>query len=102
MSKKLKRKKIIQAIEQAIIESQEDLRFEEHQNSRAYHSGLADGLGVALQMLAPKSSVLSLTSTWWTEEPTQTERIREQLVEFQYVDMEDPEPVGLFEKQEAL
>jgi len=45
--------------------------------------------------------VISLTSSWWTEAPTQTERQREQLIELTYVDMSDPEPVGLFETMEA-
>jgi len=99
----MKRKKIVKAIERGIIEAQDDLRFEEHQLSRAYFDGLVDGLGVALKLLKPESSVLSLTSTWWTDDvPTQTsERTLEQLIEFQYVDMSDPEPVGLFETMEA-
>jgi hypothetical protein len=60
-----------------------------------------DGVGLALKLLKPKSSVISLTSSWW-EEPTQTlERTRERLIEFQYVDLEDPTPVGLFETVEA-
>jgi len=97
----MRRKKIVKVLERAIIEAQEDLHFEEHQNARAYNSGLMDGVGLALQMLKPTSSVISLTSSWW-EEPTQTlERTRERLIEFQYVDMEDPIPVGLFETVEA-
>ena len=101
----MRKKKIVAVLERAIIEAQEDLHFEEHQNARAYNSGLMDGVGLALQMLKPKSSVISLTSSWW-EEPTQTlERTRERVIEFQYVDMADPEPVicnaGLFETAEA-
>jgi len=97
----MKRKKIVKVLEQAIIEAQDDLHFEEHQNARAYTNGLLDGYGLALQMLKPKSSVISLTSSWWTEAPTQTERQREQLIELTYVDMSDPEPVGLFETMAA-
>ena len=102
---RLRRKKIVAVLERAIIDAQEDLRFEEHQNARAYNSGLMDGIGLALQMLKPNSSVISLTSSWW-EEPTQTlERTRERVIEFQHVDMSDPEPVicyaGLFETVEA-
>jgi hypothetical protein len=64
-----------------------------------------DGVGLALQMLKPNSSVISLTSSWW-EEPTQTlERTRERVIELQFVDMEDPQDVacyaGLFETAEA-
>ena len=102
----MRKKHIVQALEKAIIEAQHDLHFEEQQNARAYLNGLVDGIGVALSMLKPKSSVLSLTSTWWEEEPTQTlERNRERVIELQYVDMSDPEPVacyaGLFETAEA-
>jgi hypothetical protein len=97
----MRRKKIAAVLEQAIIEAQQDLHFEEHQPARAYTNGLLDGYGLALQMLKPSSTVLSLTSSWWTDEPTQTERTREQLIELQYVDMSDPEPVGLFETMEA-
>jgi hypothetical protein len=101
----VRKKKIVKVLERAIIEAQEDLHFEEQQNARAYNSGLMDGVGLALQMLKPKSPVISLTSSWW-EEPTQTlERTRERVIEFQYVDMADPEPVicnaGLFETAEA-
>ena len=105
MRKQMKRKKIVEAIEQQIIEAQEDLRFEEHQLSRAYFNGLTDGLGVVLQMLKPDSPVISLTSTWFADDvrSTQTsERQRERLIEIQYIDMEDPTPVGLFETAEAL
>ena len=101
----MRKKKIVQVLERTIIEAQEDLRFEEKQGARAYNSGLMDGVGLALQMLKPSSTVISLTSSWW-EEPTQTiERTRERLIEFQYVDMEDPKDVacyaGLFETAEA-
>lgn len=96
-----KRKKLIKILEQAIIDAQEDLHFEEQQHARAYNNGLMDGVGLALQLLSPKSSVLSLTSSWW-EEPTQTiERTRERVIELQYIDMEDPAPVSLFETEEA-
>jgi hypothetical protein len=101
LMRKKKKKQIVEILERAIIEAQEDLHFEEHQNARAYNSGLMDGVGLALKLLKPKSSVISLTSSWW-EEPTQTlERTRERLIEFQYVDLEDPTPVGLFETVEA-
>jgi hypothetical protein len=101
----MRKKKIVAVLERAIIEAQEDLHFEEQQSARAYNSGLMDGVGLALQMLKPTSSVISLTSSWW-EEPTQTlERTRERVIEFQYVDMEDPELVVsssiLFETAEA-
>jgi len=101
MSKKLKRKHIIAALEQQILEEHDNLHWDDHQHSRAYHSGLMDGLGFALKLLKPDSTVLPLTSVWF-DEPTQThERQREQLIEIQYVDMSDPIPVGLFETVEA-
>jgi hypothetical protein len=103
MSKRLKRKHIVAAIEQQIVEEHDDLAWDDHQHSRAYHSGLMDGLGFALKLLKPNSSVISLTSVWFEDEPTQTERLREQLIELQYVDMSDPETcyAGLFETEEA-
>jgi len=102
--RKKKKKQIVEILERAIIEAQEDLHFEEHQN---YYSGLMDGLGFALKMLKPTSTVISLTSVWYTDDdPTQTlERDRERVIELQYVDMEDPKDVacyaGLFETVEA-
>lgn len=101
----MRKKKIVKVLERAIIDAQEDLHFEEQQSARAYNNGLMDGVGLALQLLKPKSEVLALTSSWW-EEPTQTlERTRERVIELQYVDMEDPEDVacyaGLFETAEA-
>ena len=101
MSKKLKRKKVIAAIQQQILEEHAELLYDEHQHSRAYHSGLMDGLGFSLKLLNPNSSVISLTSTWF-DDPTQTiERNRERVIELQYVDMDDPIPVSLFETAEA-
>ena len=99
----MKRKKIVAALEQQILEEHDELHWDDHQHSRAYHSGLMDGLGFALKLLKPTSSVISLTSQWFEDEPTQTERLREQLIELQYVDMSDPEPcyAGLFETEEA-
>ena len=101
----MKRKKIVAAIEQQILEEHSQLHWDEHQHSRAYHSGLMDGLGFVLKLLKPKSSVLPLTSVWF-EDSTQTlERNRERVIEFQYVDMEDPKDVacyaGLFETSET-
>ncbi len=103
----MRRKKVIAAIEQQILEEHAELHVLESQSARAYYSGLMDGLGFALKMLKPNSSVISLTSVWYTDDdPTQTlERDRERVIELQYVDMEDPEPVacyaGLFETAEA-
>lgn len=99
----MKRKKIVAALEQQILEEHDELHWDDHQHSRAYHSGFMDGLGFALKLLKPTSSVVSLTSVWFEDEPTQTERLREQLIELQYVDMSDPEPcyAGLFETEEA-
>jgi hypothetical protein len=103
----MRKKKVIAAIEQQILEEHAELHGIEQQNARAYYSGLMDGLGFALKMLKPTSSVISLTSVWYTDdEPTQTlERDRERVIELQFIDMEDPEPVicyaGLFETAEA-
>jgi len=103
----VRKKKVIAAIEQQILEEHAELHGIEQQNARAYYSGLMDGLGFALKLLKPTSSVISLTSVWYTDdEPTQTlERDRERVIELHYVDMEDPEPVacyaGLFETSEA-
>ena len=102
----MKRKKIVAAIEQQILEEHAELHGIEQQNARAYYSGLMDGLGFALKLLKPKSSVISLTSVWYDDEPTQTlERDREHVIELLYVDVEDPAPVacyaGLFETEEA-
>lgn len=103
----MRKKKVIAAIEQQILEEHAELHGIEQQNARAYYSGLMDGLGFALKMLKPTSSVISLTSVWYTDdEPTQTlERDRERVIEIQFVDMEDPQPVacyaGLFETAEA-
>jgi len=101
MSKRLRRKQVVKALEQQILEEHAELHWDDHQHSRAYHSGLMDGLGFALKLLKPNSDVISLTSVWFDDEPTQTERIREQLIELRYVDMSDPKPVGLFETVEA-
>ena len=103
----MRKKKVIAAIEQQILEEHAELHGLEQQNARAYYSGMMDGLGFALKMLKPTSSVISLTTVWYTDdEPTQTlERDRERVIELHYVDLEDPEPVicnaGLFETAES-
>lgn len=103
----MRRKKIIDAIEHQILEEHAELHGVEQQQARAYYSGLMDGLGFALKLLKPSSSVISLTSVWYTDDdPTQTlERDRERVIELQYIDMEDPEDTacyaGLFETAEA-
>ena len=101
----MRKKKAIQAIEQQILIADEELRFIDSQHSRAYHSGLMDGLGFALKMLKPNSSLIALTAVWFDDEPTQTlERGRERSIEVQWVDLDD-EPggcmAGLFETAEA-
>jgi len=100
---RMRRKNIIAAIEQQILEEHAEIHGIEQQNARAYYSGLMDGLGFALKMLKPNSSVISLTSVWYEDtEPKQTlERDRERVIEFHYVDLEDPVPVSLFETAEA-
>lgn len=102
----MRKKKVIAAIEQQILEEHAELHGIEQQNARAYYSGLMDGLGFALKMLKPNSSIISLTSVWYTDDdPTQTlERDRERVIELRYVDLEDPEPAcyaGLFETAES-
>lgn len=102
----MRRKKIVAALERQILEADAELHFEEGQHSRAYHSGLMDGLGFALKLLKPLSSVIALTAVWFDEEPTQTlERNRERAIEIQWVDLDDEPAVGcmagLFETAEA-
>ena len=98
----MKRKKIIAAIEKQILEEHNDLHGIEYQQARAYTSGLMDGLGFALKLLKPDSSVIALTSVWFDEEPTQTlERDRERVIELHYVDLDDEPKVGLFETPEV-
>jgi hypothetical protein len=102
----MRKKKIVAAIEQQILEEHAELHGLEQQNARAYYSGLMDGLGFALKLLKPLSSVISLTSVWYDDEPTQTlERDRERVIELHYVDLDDEPAVGcmagLFETAEA-
>jgi hypothetical protein len=102
----MRKKKIVAAIEQQILEEHAELHVMEQQNARAYYSGLMDGLGFALKLLKPESSVISLTSVWYDDEPTQTlERDRERAIEIQWVDLDDEPAVGcmagLFESAEA-
>jgi len=85
MSKKIKRKQLIKMLEAKLAEAELDIQYEEHQHSRAYHTGLIDGLGEALMLLRPESRRLPITIAWYEEhEPTQTialERQREYLFE---------------------
>jgi hypothetical protein len=85
MSKKIKRKDLIKMLEAKLVEAELDLQYQDHQHSRAYHTGLIDGIGEALVMLKPTSRRLPITISWFEEhEPTQTislERQREYIFE---------------------
>lgn len=85
MTKKVKRKELIKMLEAKLVEAELDLQYQDHQHSRAYHTGLIDGLGEALVLLKPTSRRLPITIAWYTEdEPTQTialERQREYIFE---------------------
>jgi hypothetical protein len=95
----MRKKQIVAILEQQIIEEHDELHWDEHQHSRAYHSGLMDGIAFALKLLKPNSTVLSLASVWFDDD-MDMERKREQLIEFDFIDMGDPEPV-IFETPEV-
>lgn len=76
------KRKLIKQIEEQMIKEELELQYLDDQHSRAYHTGLIDGLGQALFALSPKKAKRSPISIAWFEEDEQVsppllQRIRE-------------------------
>jgi hypothetical protein len=76
------KRKLVNKIERMMVEQELELHDLESQHSRAYHTGIIDGLGMALFALSPKRARRNPISIVWFDEDyddnRMTERYREE------------------------
>lgn len=79
------KRKLVNKIERMMVEQELELHDLESQHSRAYHTGVIDGLGMALFALSPKRARRNPISIVWFDEdydePRQLEQHRETVFE---------------------
>jgi hypothetical protein len=79
------KRKLVNKIERMMVEQELELHDLESQHSRAYHTGIIDGLGMALFALSPKRARRNPISIVWFDEdydePRQLEQHRETVFE---------------------
>ena len=77
----LSKRKLISRIERMMIEQELELHDLDSQHSRAYHTGMIDGLGMALFAVSPIAAKRNPISIVWFDEdydePRQAEQDRE-------------------------
>jgi len=75
------KRKLVSKIERMMVEQELELHDLDSQHSRAYHTGIIDGLGMALFALSPKRARRNPISIVWFDEdydePRQLEQHRE-------------------------
>jgi hypothetical protein len=95
--RKRKRRQLADKIETMMLEEELNLNELTDQHSRAYHTGVIDGLGQALFAISPKRARRNPISIVWFDEefdkPRELEQAREQSFDICYA--------GLFESVEA-
>jgi hypothetical protein len=93
----LNKRKLIAKIERMMVEQELELHGLDSQHSRAYHTGMIDGLGMALFAISPPTARRNPISIVWFDEdydePRQAERDRETFF--------DAANTSLFESAEA-
>jgi hypothetical protein len=79
----LSKRKLISRIERMMVEQELELHDLDSQHSRAYHTGMIDGLGMALFAVSPIAARRNPISIVWFDEdydePRQAEQDRETL-----------------------
>ena len=78
----MRKRKLVKEIERLMVKEELELQYLDDQHSRAYHSGVIDGLGNALFAISPTSAKRNPISIVWYEEdeqvsPSMLERIKE-------------------------
>lgn len=87
------KRRLVRKLERLMLEEEMESQFLEDQHSRAYHSGVIDGLGKALFALSPKAAKRNPVSIVWFDEdydkPRKLERQREQSFDMCYAGLFD-------------
>jgi Xaa-Pro aminopeptidase len=74
----LNKRKLIKRVERMMVEEELNLHDLDSQHSRAYHTGMIDGLGMALFAVSPKAARRNPISIVWFDEDYDEDRITEQ------------------------
>lgn len=98
----MRKRKLIKALKEQMIREELELQYLDDQHSRAYHTGLIDGLGQALYAISPKQAKRVPVSIVWFEEeepvsPPKLQQLRERRRERNFEHMTS----NLFETAEA-
>jgi hypothetical protein len=93
----LNKRKLIAKIERMMIEEELELHGLDSQHSRAYHTGMIDGLGMALYAVSPIAAKRNPISIVWFDEDYDEPRKAEQDRETFF----DATNTSLFESAEA-
>ncbi len=93
----MRKRKIAEKIERMMIEEELELHGLDSQHSRAYHTGIIDGLGQALFAIDPKRARRNPISIVWFDEDYDEDRTIEQHRETTF----DVSNRTLFESAEA-
>ncbi len=79
----LNKRKLAKRIERLMVEQELELHGLDSQHSRAYHTGMIDGLGMALYEVSPTAAKRNPISIVWFDEdydePREAEKYRETL-----------------------
>jgi hypothetical protein len=93
----LNKRKLIAKIERMMVEEELELHGLDSQHSRAYHTGMIDGLGMALYAVSPIAAKRNPISIVWFDEDYDEPRKAEQDRETFF----DATNTSLFESAEA-
>jgi Xaa-Pro aminopeptidase len=74
----LNKRKLIKRVERMMVEEELNLHDLDSQHSRAYHTGMIDGLGMALFAVSPQAARRNPISIVWFDEDYDEDRITEQ------------------------
>jgi hypothetical protein len=74
----LNKRKLIKRVERMMVEEELNLHDLDSQHSRAYHTGMIDGLGMALFAVSPEAARRNPISIVWFDEDYDEDRITEQ------------------------
>ncbi len=93
----LNKRKLIKRVERMMVEEELNLHDLDSQHSRAYHTGMIDGLGMALFAVSPQAARRNPISIVWFDEDYDEDRTIEQHRETTF----DVSNRTLFESAEA-
>lgn len=98
---RLRHRKLAKLIERKMVEEEIELHDLESQHSRAYHTGVIDGLGQALFLVAPERARRNPISIVWFDEDYDAPQHKQRRIEQDREETFDMCYAGLFDTVEA-